>query len=89
MKPTFRLLSTATVTSLLLLTAGMSSAEAAWHGPGSGPGHMGHGGWHGRGGYGIAFDDVYVGEGCGYYLHRARETGLRYWWSRYNECRYY
>lgn len=63
------------------------------HGGGHGGGGH-HGGHHGhRGGYwgpGYGFvigGPVYNGSGCGWLRRRAIDTGSRYWWRRYRDCR--
>ncbi len=58
-----------------------------------------HGGRHGHGGRHFRGYGFYGGPAYGYYGYsddddcywlrrRALDTGSRYWWRRYNECRY-
>jgi hypothetical protein len=37
--------------------------------------------------YGYYAAPVVVGPSCGYLRERAQDTGSRYWWRRYRECR--
>ncbi len=82
-------------TTLCLASLGAAEAKGS-HGGGSHGGksmgmhhssHHGHHHGHYRRGYygsGIAYVS---GGGCGWLKVRALETGSRYWWARYEDCR--
>ena len=47
--------------------------------------------FHGHWNYGYGFNNHGYGfHGCGYFYRKAKWTGSRYWWRKYNRCvRYY
>lgn len=45
---------------------------------------FGYGPWLGYGYY----DGYYGADDCSWLRRKALETGSRYWWRRYNDCRY-
>ena len=75
---TIKILTAVTVAASVLAGASVAEAGNKRHGYGHGNHHNNHY-W---GGY-YEYEPTY---NCRYFFRKARHTGSRYWWKKYNRC---